>query len=68
MFGRDCDEQATCGLGVEEDGSEFFGNSFFVADYAFGKVAIILQATGDVASADAIQRPFELGDLADTEA
>src|ERR1700680_4869034 len=47
-FRRDGDEEAACGLGIEEDCSEFLENSFFVADLAFGEVPIVFQAPWNV--------------------
>ena len=68
MFVGDCDQQAACGLGIEENCLEIFRNSFFVADYAFCEIAIIFQAARDVAGADAIESAFEQRDLVDVEA
>ncbi len=53
---------------IEEDCLEFLGNPLFVADYAFGEIAVVFQAARDVAGADAVERAFEQRDSADVEA
>jgi hypothetical protein len=60
----DCDQQASGGLGIEEDGSNFVGNSGLVFDQTFGEVAIGFEASGDVAGPDAVEGAVENGDAA----
>ena len=66
-IGSDGDQQASGGLRIEEDSFDFFGNSGFVFDQAFGEVAIGFEASGDVAGADAVESAFENGDAAGVE-
>src|SRR5438045_1796763 len=68
MVRRDGDEQAACCLRIKENCSELFGNSLFVVDHAFGKIAVVFQAAGNTAGAYAIQSTLEQRDLVDAEA
>ena len=67
MFRGDCDQQSSGGLRIKQDCLQLLGNCFVVAHHAFGKIAVVFQAAGDVAGANAIQRAFEHGDLIDVE-
>ena len=49
------DQETSGGLGIVEDGAEVFGNLLVVFDQAFGEVAVVGQASGDVAGVDAVQ-------------
>src|SRR5271165_6949361 len=59
VFGGNRDEQAAGGLRVEEKRADIGGNRLVVADQAFGKVTIRVEASGNVAGADAIERAFQ---------
>ena len=59
MLRGDCDQQSAGGLRIEQDRLQLLGNSFVVADHAFGEIAVVFQAAGNVAGANAIQRAFE---------
>jgi hypothetical protein len=48
------DEKAAGGLGIVKDGAEVVRDSRVVFDEAFGEVAVVTQASRDVADADAI--------------
>lgn len=45
------------GLGVEQDGPDFFWNVRLIADQAFGKFTVVLEAAGNEAATDAIHGP-----------
>lgn len=57
-------QQASGGLGVEQKGTHVVGNGVAVFNQAFGKVAIVLEAGGDVSGADVFQRAFQEGNAA----
>ena len=63
MFGRYGDQQASGGLGIEQDCFQLVRNSFFVSCDTFRKIAVVVQAAGDVASANAVECAFEDWDL-----
>ena len=67
LSGATAIKQSTCGLRIEEDCLQILGNSLFVADYAFREVAVVFQASGNVAGADAVERAFDQRDLLDVE-
>src|SRR5437879_1503836 len=50
------DEQSAGGLRIEKQCLDFHTDCRFVADRAFGEVAIVVQAAGNIASANALQR------------
>ena len=50
-------QQAAGGLGVKQDGPDFFWNVRLIADQAFGKFTVVLEASGNEAAADADTRP-----------
>jgi len=49
------DQETSGGLGIVEDGAEVFGNLLVVFDQAFGEVAVVGQASGDVAGVDTLE-------------
>jgi hypothetical protein len=63
VFGGNRDQQAAGGLRVEEKRADIGWDRLIVADQAFGEIAIRLEAAGNVAGADAIERAFERGNV-----
>ena len=54
-FGRDCDKKASRRLGIEEQGSIFFGNACAECDAIAEKIQIVIQAAGDHALACCVE-------------
>ena len=52
---RRADEEASGGLGVVEEGAEVVGDLGIVFDEAFGEVAVVGEASGNVSGVDAVE-------------
>ena len=61
---RDCDEQASGGLRVVQDCAKVFGDFGVIFDCAFGEIAVVIQAAGDVALGYALESALEEGNRA----
>src|SRR5208283_3160679 len=55
----DGDQKPSSGLGIEKQRLKFRADGSFVADQVLGKFAVVVQAAGNVAGADALQSAGE---------
>src|ERR1700677_366200 len=58
VFG-DRDEQSAGGLRIEKQSLEFGADGRFVIDKTFGKVAVVVQASGYITGANTVQSPWQ---------